>query len=155
MQQNRPHALTVRQPSTQQKSTQPQIASLTTRIPPPVYRKSNAIAMTEAVSLPLGVPAFRRIPSSLPSVESSSNNINSQAQNTFNRKVMPAYSSLSQVHSFFPVLFFFHFFFIVHLLLNLYNIVKQLNICSSATIPSCSVSSTKNCQTKCIYDEYH
>lgn len=53
--------------------------------------------MTEAVSLPLGVPAFRRIPSSVSGASDSQSVYDPQAQNTFNRKVMPAFSSLSQV----------------------------------------------------------
>lgn len=54
-----------------------------------IYKKSNAISMTEAVSLPLGVPAFRRIPA-VDDTNMAANSVDPQS--TFaNRKVMYQY----------------------------------------------------------------
>lgn len=118
IQQNRPHAVTVRQPQQQQQMEQQQMrqlqlqqlqqlqqqsqaspVSVGMRPQQQIYKKSNAVAMTEAVSLPLGVPAFRRIPSLAEDRSSISNSIDPQAQNTFNRKVMYQHPVLNQVRT--------------------------------------------------------
>lgn len=57
----------------------------TARPPPAIYQKpNNGLAMTEAVSLPLGVPAFRPVPKTYSALSTQS----PLAQNSFNKKVM-------------------------------------------------------------------
>lgn len=51
-----------------------------------IYQKKNGLGMTEAVSLPLGVPAFKPVPKTY-SVLSTRAPI-TNPQNTFNKKVM-------------------------------------------------------------------
>lgn len=71
------------QPIPQIQQNKPQ--AWTARPPPVIYQKANAPAMTEAISLPLGVPPFRPVPKTY-SVLSTKPPTN--AQNTFNKKVM-------------------------------------------------------------------
>ncbi|XP_037041412.1 uncharacterized protein LOC119078071 isoform X1 [Bradysia coprophila] len=77
-----------KQPAIQQQPIQqnkPQ--AWTARPPPAIYQKpKNGLAMTEAVSLPLGVPAFRPVPKTY-SVLSTQPPMTA-AQSSFNRKVM-------------------------------------------------------------------
>ena len=65
----------------------PQALVIATQPPAEKSVKRNRIAMTEAVSLPLGVPAFRRMPST--TTTTIANNVfETQTQSSFNRKVM-------------------------------------------------------------------
>ncbi len=58
----------------------------TARPPPVIYQKPNGLAMTEAVSLPLGVPAFRPVPKTYSVLSTKPPTTN--AQSSFNKKVM-------------------------------------------------------------------
>lgn len=79
IQQNNPKALIVQQPQVNLKYIK-QLQS-----PGPVYKPvAAAPAMTEAISLPLGVPAFKPIPKVFTNAQPTS----SSSQSTFNRKTI-------------------------------------------------------------------